>query len=364
MIAAPIEFDFTPLSPVHIGSGETLEPFDYTLLRDRGECWIRLIDSSTLFRGLSTEARAEYDDLLRRDRLMDIREWMQRRATDASIRGTIQVQKSAFKAIEDNIKNPARLGEIHLSTRRVDDSRPFIPGSSIKGAIRTAIVDTLLDKSSHTRERRHGNVLEAEIFGSLNERGKPDLYRDPLRQLVIGDVHLRPDSCYIDRVRVVRRPGSGGRDEAEGIIMYRDITWSMLDGEPPGNVTYRGRANLLTHLTDRRIMGSATLPLRLGVETICRDCNAFYRPRLEQELDNFDTGDGVKDTLLKLAGSLAPNQALVRLGRHSHFECVTVRGASQPRRGFGATRTYVMGEFPLGWARLTLHAPASEGATR
>lgn len=364
MIAAPIEFDFTPLSPVHIGSGEVLEPFDYTLLRDGGECWLRLIDGSKLFRSLSTEARAEYDDLLRRDRLMDIREWMQRRATDVAIRGEVQVAKKAFEKIEANIKNPARLGEIHLSTRLANDSRPFIPGSSIKGAIRTAIVDGLLAKQPRVRERYNGSVLEAEVFGNLTESGRPDLYRDPLRQLVIGDVHLRPDSCYIDRVSVVRRPNHKNRDEAAGIVMYRDITWSVLDGEPPGDVTYRGRANLLTHLGERRTMGNATLPLSLGVEGICRDCNAFYRLRLEEELETFKTGSGVKETLLKLAGCLAPSQALIRLGRHSHFECVTVRGANRPRRGFGATRTYVVGEFPLGWARLTFHPPAGEGASR
>jgi hypothetical protein len=60
-----------------------------------------------------------------------------------------------------------------------------------------------------------------------------DLYRDPLRQLALSDLRLPVNSTMIDRMRIVAAapaPGAGGSG-ADGIQMYREVTWSRLDNE-------------------------------------------------------------------------------------------------------------------------------------
>jgi len=362
MTSPPIQLEFTPLSPVHVGSGQTLEPFDYTLLDQGGSKWLQVINSAAIFRGLGERDRAELDGLLTRNSFSKIREWLQGHATGRAIRFRIQAQESTYEDLIDNLNNPDRLGEIHLSTRDAATGLPFIPGSSVKGAIRTALIAARMPKDDRDLlSVNRAAEFEAHVLGNLGRSGRPDLYADPLRQLQIGDIPLRDDSCYIDRVQIVRKPT--GRDDARrqgtdtGIFMHRDVTWSLIEGE---RLTYQGRGRLLGHLNDPRRMENKPLPMAFGLRQICESCNAFYRPRLERELQTYTVDQSVRRDLLAAAAGVAEHECLIRLGRHSHFECVTVGPpyARTPRRGVGATRTYIDGQLPLGWALLRFVVPS------
>lgn len=82
--------------------------------------------------------------------------------------------------------------------------KPYIPGSSIKGAIRTAILASLaenvngaerkIDASANGKKKANANKIEKELFGS-------DPNNDVFRFLQIGDAYF--GDCYTVSARMV-----------------------------------------------------------------------------------------------------------------------------------------------------------------
>lgn len=364
-----------PLSPVHIGAGRSIEPIEYVLERKGQDCWLTVIDLDGLLSGLDAAQRREFNRHAQGDHFPQLRGWLRSQVRPEHELYTIQVQDPAFRELEKTVDDPRRAGEVELMTRDAATGRPFIPGSSIKGAIRTAVLREVLDqRQGRSGERRNGQRFEAEVLGNTNERGGPDLYRDPFRQVAISDVHLEPDAGYIDQVKIVRRPDRaaperprrGGASAEGGILMFRDVTWSTLD---EAEINGTGELRLHRHLADGATMGrdrrrgENAVPRSIGVADICRACTTFYVERLYGELEKFDTLDGFDEdfapTLRREVEALSAEgerpSCLIRLGRHAHFECITLDApyAQTPKRGAGGTRSRVAGLLPLGWATLT-----------
>ncbi|MGA2499970.1 MAG: type III-A CRISPR-associated RAMP protein Csm5 [Tepidisphaeraceae bacterium] len=378
--AMPLAFQVSliPLSPVHVGSGECIEPAEYDLIPQGENYFLTAFNLPRVFHDLSPSLRTEYDSLLRRGDWSGVRTWLRKAASLADqVLFRIQVQPEAADEIRKNLSNPNRLGEIHLFARDPAAGKPYLPGSSLKGAMRTAMVDALAqandvdmqqlvqlagDAGFQPHKTYLGANFEAAVLGNLTDNGRADLYHDPLRQLAISDMAMPDSATYIDRIQIVRPPGRQGQDtNPGGIVIYREVTWSVCDGE---NLRFQGQLRLSPHLADRDQMGFDQktrnpnwLPHVMDVATLCRQCNAFYQPRLKEELSQFVVDKSLKDTLLDRAGACDDHRCLVRLGRHSHFECVTVGDPFRqpPRRGFGKTRSYVAGSLPLGWAHLEFH---------
>jgi CRISPR-associated protein Csm5 len=353
-----------PLSPIHVGSGTTIEPYEYDLREEDNDKWLFVLDLPAIFSDMSPAARQEYDSILRRNNYPILRKWLRMHYDRRKhVRFRVQVQPSTYDELVKNQDNPERLGQIELAARHAATGRPYLPGSSIKGSIRTAVVADAAEKSGNQSKllsaarNQESNRFEALALGHIDEvQSQPDLYRDPFRQVIITDIPLDTGACYIDRVIIVRQADARrpGQPDPTGILMYRDMTYSMCDGEV---IRGKGEIRFLNNLVDGRRMKENRLPREISHELICAACNCFYIPKLEHEISRFKVRQQAKEKLLEAANSArgSSTQCIIRLGRHSHFECVTVGEpyVHKPRRGAGATRTYSEYLFPLGWARLT-----------
>lgn len=365
MTTLPFEtyrLELTPLSPVHIGSGESIEPYEYVLLKEDGNTFLIAIHLPRLIADLDANKRRELDDILDRGDFLVLRRWLHDHADpNRYARFRVQVQNPAAKAIRECIDHPDRAGRIELMCRRADNGVPYIPGSSIKGALRTAVVDRLLGSMQQSAEARHafkqgeGSTLEAVALRSIKDK-RPDLYKDPFRQIAITDIELFADSCYIDQVQIVRPNGHQGRPNAEqGIQIYRDMTWSLLDNAAD---TYVGEVRHYTHLGRRLASDVPVVARSLSIPEIIKACREYYLEEVERQLDIFPPrgpdSDEIRETLLKATRSLRDHECIVRIGRHSHFECVVFSRPfnKPPSRGYGRTRTYAGGTLPLGWVKL------------
>ena len=362
-----------PLSPVHIGSGRTIEPYEYELREQNGTTFLLAFDLDRLLVDLSDTARQEFNYIIERGDFPGVRAWLREQADERRhLRFAILVQPKAADELKRNLDNPERLGEIELFARHPDTGQPYIPGSSIKGAIRTALVNAAVNHANERqlkeiandrRSRRSSAVFEAAALGHIDRgRGgnlRADLYRDPLRQIAVSDANLPTDGCYIDQMKIVRPSGRSqatSRTDPSGIVMYRDVTWSMIEQEP---LSATAEFRLLEGLNNRRVMKDKALPTGWSIEGIARLCNEYYTPEIDRQLQQFQQpqGQDFRPQFKHIVDTLEPNQCIIRVGRHSHWECVTVsrKFAKPPRRGFGQSRTYVAGELPLGWVRLTFH---------
>ena len=128
-----------PLCPVHVGSGDTIEPFEYVLTDDE---WLVAIRMDEFIENLTEAQRREFLSLCDRAQFPFLRKWLREHAGRKRYeRFALQVTPEAFRELREHQDDPNRLGEIHLFARHPGTGRPYLPGSSLKGAIRTALVD-------------------------------------------------------------------------------------------------------------------------------------------------------------------------------------------------------------------------------
>lgn len=344
-----LRFTATPLTPIHIGSGEILAPEDY-LLRD--DQLIRF-NRSAVLRDMKPEVRRELETALDRNQF-DRAQEIVRGACDPNRHalgriGISDESRDALRTLVANPESPVRNREVHPFVRNPHTGRPFVPGSSLKGAIRTAIVNHF------TREHLAGI---APVVARADERGKArtletealnfefrNLESDPLRLFKVADADLPDGSTRIDRALHV------GRGKAPSDIqMHFERLLSLGDGEP---VDFKIELELDDlAMRDQRV--KQVIGRTLSFDTIRKACNAFYTGRLLAEHQRFFSEDGTPEArygaqgLVKLqpgkiliAKSLREEGMLLRIGRFSHFESLSV---DELRQGWNIQRKQAIEE--------------------
>lgn len=338
-----LRFTATPLTPIHIGSGETLAPEDY-LLRD--DQLIRF-NRSAVLRAMKPEVRRELETALDRNQFERAQEIV-RGACDPVRHalgriGISDESRDALRTLVANPESPVRNREVHPFVRNPHTGRPFVPGSSLKGAIRTAIVNHFTKEHlagiasavAGADDRSKARTLENQ---ALNFEFR-NLENDPLRLFKVADADLPDGSTRIDRALHVQRGKPPG-----DIQMHFERLLSQGDGEP---VPFEVELELdEVALADRRV--KEMIGRALSFDLIRKACNTFYTGRLLAEHQRFFSEDAAPEArygalgLVKIqpdkiliAKSLREEGMLLRIGRFSHFESLSV---DELRQGWNAQK--------------------------
>lgn len=191
------------LSPLHIGTGESLSPMDYVVDGDRfyrlqQEELYQLVRSEQFPEGprrLMEWTQAKFREMrdLRDNRkqshLMNrtnARTFFRDEQQEGLLMQYLRQRQPGGQQLifdDDNRHRRSgeyRLGEVREAIRTGQDKQPYLPGTSIKGAIRTALLYDYL--------QRHGDFDELErlIEGQLNQdrRPRPEYFAAPLEAAV------------------------------------------------------------------------------------------------------------------------------------------------------------------------------------
>ena len=175
-----IPFRLEVLTPVFIGSGDDLSPLDYVIRKEGGGYALHLADTESWLLAAqgSADVRTALDkgDMLQLRRLMD-------GDLDTAIysRGRIPVPSPATaKELLDHIRDPRSLSnaEVQPFTRDPATMAAFVPGSSLKGALSTPLIDRLdinnfnndgLKEAARSQDRRAYSKKLEEMLGSIKE---------------------------------------------------------------------------------------------------------------------------------------------------------------------------------------------------
>lgn len=175
--------EVTVLSPLHIGSGTTLQR-DFDWVERNG--WVYFFNQDALFETVLARAESsgragivEITSVLMEMTIPDLEQagWL-------ASKDFRDKQSRLFRYV---LRTIPRLGEIHEQIKDVYD-RPFVPGSSLKGALRTLLawgIYTTTNRLPDLRRLKPGRSwaaqpLERDIFGR-------DPNHDWLRALRITD---------------------------------------------------------------------------------------------------------------------------------------------------------------------------------
>ncbi len=192
------EIKIEVLSPVHIGSGNMLQNNTDFVTTDNGvEYYIRVVDDRKILELIGVEHLNDW--LLSIERKDNTKELVKRFAPNSKV---ADYSKRRLIDYSQGINSTDTLKEhIHNGL-----GLPYIPGSSIKGSIRTAILASLADNIKNKEEKiktnrtdRNGNPLlsaskiEQELFGN-------DPNSDIFRFIHVGDAYFEKDSEIALRV--------------------------------------------------------------------------------------------------------------------------------------------------------------------
>jgi CRISPR-associated protein Csm5 len=356
-------FRMTPLTPVHIGSGDRLAPEEYVV---DGQEFVRL-DSRAILRALSAQERTAYEAAVDAGRLRDAQRVIRRFWQASRAQGSLRFERfraaigeSSREDLRQIIEQPERRGDVLALQRNPYTGAVVIPGSSIKGVMRTALASWLANTepgprriatAQQTAQRGwDGRRLEQAVFGY--NAGETE--GDPLRLLHVADAEWPAGGVQVDKPELTKL--GRGDDGTERIQMHVERLLSRGDGTRTPAVTVALR--LETPGRRSRLFARA-----FAWEEIVFACNRFYANRLNAEYERFSqvAHDGYrwKPTQQEFERGL-----LLRLGRFSHFDSMSVdryregRNAArkEPIREIGSTRTMCPlragGRAPFGWVLL------------
>lgn len=344
---------FTPLSPLHIGTGDSYEPTNYVI----EDGVLHEFDISALDVLLDAD-RKELLRIASGRPDADMLKAVQRFFFDR--RGVLQAQAVNRIPVLPGVANlyDKRVGqtanreggggqvvnrlEIDRTAYNPVTRKPVLFGSSLKGALRTALLDRA-NNGQPARERKGLHEFQGRVLDYLDERGKQRLELDPLRLVQLADAAwqggdgLPAAQVYlaVNRKKHPVKDGSGQLRPAMGENLYQ-----ILECVPAWHGrAFSGQINLQRVDDVAKAGAGHKLPagrFRFDMADIAQACNRFYLPILNAEraiLRNQGFLDEAWSSAVTGALRLAEDRIrngtafLLRVGRHSGAESVTVRGA-------------------------------------
>ncbi len=324
------DLTISTLSPVHIGCDEVYEPSNF------------VIHDGLLYALDATQLAAELTDSERQTLLRLAEE----RAPIGAIQRFFKSHASRFAALashpvmvaagiareyDEKMGRPVQQGAgspdtyalfpIIRTAYRPIDNAPYLPGSSLKGSLRTAWLNHLIHRhgnpltANDERDRNKARTLQERLLGYRFGQFQDD----PFRHIALADAHPDddadpPPTRVLYAISKKKRPSERGASELNVFLeTLPDALPAAFHGElrlgPAGKITW----NML-----------------------CDACNRFYRPQLEAELKHELLGQRIDPDWKRLIGALLGNELaqlaearqgfLLRVGKHSGAESVTLDG--------------------------------------
>ena len=326
------------LSPVHVGCDEVYEPSNFVIV----DGLLHALDVADLAAELREPERKKLSALCE---LPDPIGALQRFFRDNAERfsGLAAHRVAVAKAIAQEYDQKAgkatqrgsagepvyNLFPIARTAFRTLDNAPYIPGSSLKGSVRTAWLNRVNGgkppAGGEVRDpsRAAGRLQENRLLGYALGKFEDD----PFRNVRIADAHTgegkasAPTQVLYAVSKKKKQPREGERGSPELKVYMEAISDSL-----PG----------VFHGEFRIESPRPGVPANIPWEALCDACNNFYRQRLEAEishavLSGFLDESWKRMVLELLSGELGELMAarqgfLLRVGRHSGAESVTLDG--------------------------------------
>jgi CRISPR-associated protein Csm5 len=324
------------LSPVHIGCGEDYYPTNYVI--DGG--LLHHFSEEGLLAALTLPEKkrlAEITEEQGDNGIKKLQEFIHGKKDKLQLHAThsVPLSEALEKFYQSRVgQTSQREGNGRQVNNKLEIGRhafnpynqtPYFAGSSIKGAIRTALLNAINDgdrlpmrvDSSRDVPRGEGDKLQKRLLGY---QAIPD---DPLRVLKIGDAsYSHADLLNASEIRfAVNRKNKVSKFEAKGPSQFLECL--------PAN-----RSRALTF--DMTFLADQNANYRWTLREICNACNEFFVPQLERELDmlqdlnyaNTNWAQGLEKLLANELSEAFRNQQafLLRIGQHGGAESNTLDG--------------------------------------
>ncbi len=312
----------TTLSPVHIGCDEDFEPSNFVI--DNG--LLHALDPADLAAALDNNDKQKLQHLAdERNPIGAIQQFFkQRRAHLAQFaRQQIDVVADIAREYEEKAGVPQQrshdgrvvynLFPMARTAFNPLDGAPYLPGSSLKGSIRTAWLNHLIKGKAFTGRKEDSSQLQQRLLDY--QPGKFE--NDPFRSVALADAHapeeqLAPPTRILYAVSKKKKPSERAPSELK--VFLETVRETLPDA----------------FSSELRLSG------KISWNALCDACNTFYRPQLESELRHVTFAPLLDPQWRALISTLLANELgeliaarqgfLLRIGKHSGAESITLDG--------------------------------------
>ncbi|WP_349618263.1 type III-A CRISPR-associated RAMP protein Csm5 [Azotobacter salinestris] len=360
------------LSPLHLGCGEDYQPTGYVI----HDGYLHAFAERQLLHALGAADIKKLEDLAQLGDMDSIQRLIHRHAKSLALRAdhSVWVQPDIERFYEKRITGKESNQLIVLRTfYNHFNQQPVIPGSAVKGAIRTAWLDQLNDGKTQLSDGEK-YLRDFKRFNALQQRlmAFEHVDEDPFYLLKVGDAAYRHEL-----------PAS----EIWYAVSRKRMPKSELSNKPKylPELECIGAARRHAFELDLRLLdGSLRQTSRRVPQTpaeLAAACNRYYLPRLRRELYQLGEQRDYLDrqwcrTIARLldgelGAALEGNRAiLLRLGKHGGAEDKTLDGLRSIKIMMGkgkpaewragtteirlaaADRNQQQGLLPFGWVLL------------
>ncbi|MBF0348691.1 MAG: type III-A CRISPR-associated RAMP protein Csm5 [Magnetococcales bacterium] len=329
------------LGPVHIGCGEDYEPTGY-VMEDQV---LHVFDPVEALRD-NTRAREELSRLCDRpgaEVIQKVQEFFFRRREELIPFSThcVTANEHFQKFYDERVMPERNKGknnqlQIERTAHVATEHRPILPGSSLKGAIRTALLNREHGGKKLVNPRDAEKKKDWKELAPLDQTLKhclpQDFNLDPMRLIRVSDANSTTEWSGNDLRFAVNMKISGGTGKGP---------YQMLECLPP--MEFELFSCELSFLVTEERNRDKLPEIRWNFKDVAQSCNQFYEPRLRTELNElqkFVHPSWRKNMIQSLEGGelrrlLDSGRAfLLRVGRHCGAESVTldgVRHIKQPK---------------------------------
>lgn len=312
----PLRIKLHIISPVHIGCDDVYEPTGFVIDEKKG----RLIEFDPLdfIKSLSAQDRLRFTAICMQGNISSIVS-IYKFISGRQVKGReIEIAKeliSHYKRVcslpindESKIKQELNQFAISRTAYNPHNNLPYIPGSSLKGALRTAYLSKLAKEQKITKYKGKAKDLEIELLGG-------SFTKDPFRMVKVSDF-LSIGNVKTKIGYAVNKKKKISKFEARGPFQ---ILETIKDG-----AIFEGSINI------QQPEQKAEIKKPIMAKELLKSINDFYISAVNEEnkvTKEIDAGSIVANRINeRFKDKLGKTVFLVRIGRHSGAEAVTIEG--------------------------------------
>ncbi len=307
------DYKLKVLSPIHIGNGEELAPVDYCKINNN----VYVIDSDKLFE----DNRFDEEKFIEQVRRYRDFHWDKFNTSLPQEYDKYRMKVSVPKKSANDIGN--------IFAFMKTGGKPFIPGTSLKGAIRTIILKVLVSqlpdekfkkalisgKKKANNPKEVGRILNKKIFGS-------DPTTDIMKGIQVSDsTKVDANKLKIYPIKTIKQK----KYEYEVKFWANHGEFLSCETEVEGNIVidWGKISNALKEEKVSKYFSEAEMKkyLRYIEENILEIIKEMGQLRTENEINYFDKyADGRFDSIVEFYQKLQKKEKpLIRLGRFSGY---------------------------------------------
>jgi CRISPR-associated protein Csm5 len=311
----PLKIRLHVLSPIHIGCDNVYEPTSFVI--DENKKKLIAFDPLDFIKTLTADQKNEFMKICSGDNLLSLYKFTKRnfrptipnREVDIAS-GLAAHYKKVIKMSSYDKNTVINQFTINRTSYNTQNNFVYIPGSSLKGSIRTAYLNAIAKVAKI--ENWQGKAIELErklLQGSFDA--------DPFRMVKVSD--LIPVSVVKTKILyAVNRKKKESEYSSLAEKGPQQIFEVITDG------IFKGTINI-----DNPLRGS-NIVLPITPDNLGKSINKFYIPLMEAEIKMLKELDINIPLINKInsnfSGKINKSAFIIRIGRHSGAEAVTIEG--------------------------------------